>query len=258
MSAAEIVKPDRVEMILLARTLCVPVERLAYLADLPDEELRAFRKQVSKALFDANSHGIARLARVSGIVPVAVMANVAQRSRSALFVASFARVLDLSKAVGVAQRLRPPLLAEVAAELDPAEVRTIVGALPPALIVNVAVELQARADWMTLANMVGHLPWETVARALAELGDVALVQTSNLVGDAALRNLLVELTPVERIAGLVAAVAEHNLWTEAAAAIGHLPEDKLLAATKAAAALGPSEHASFAALIANARNEQES
>jgi hypothetical protein len=229
----------RIGVAKLARTLGVPVERLDYLAAVPDSEIKQFHTQVSRALLDANADRIERVARVSAGVPVSLMAKVAESSRSPLFAARFAGILDKSKAVGVAKRMPEPFLAAVAAELDPAEVRRIVGGLPPEVSVRIAVELARRQDWITLADTVAQLPRDTVAQSIPELDDVALLMSSSMVDDPDVLDMLAELTPADRIPGIVEATAERELWNEYRRLAKHFTDEQRVAAAAAAAIAHP-------------------
>lgn len=214
----------------LARTLGVTPGRLEYLRTVPHADVQQFHEMVTQALIDANSAKVIRVARISSSVPASLMATVAERSRSPLFAARFAGMLDSSKAVSVARRLSGPFLAAVAAELAPAQVREIVGSLPPELGARVAVEIAARRDWITLGDTVSQLPKETVVQSIRLLDDIALLMTSATIEDAEILEMLTESTPVERIVGIVETAAEYGLVAELSVLARHFTDEQQAAA----------------------------
>ena len=85
-SAAEIQK--------LAYGLGVPPERLAALATVAPEDLRALRKQLSEALFQADKVHFAKVAALSRAVPVSLAAKIAESVLPPLIGARAAELLD--------------------------------------------------------------------------------------------------------------------------------------------------------------------
>ena len=65
--------------------------------------------------------------------------------------------LTPERAVDIARRLHTPFLADVCLELDPRHVRELIAAMPVKRIVEVAHELAARREYITMARFVDVL-----------------------------------------------------------------------------------------------------
>ncbi|MEV4235786.1 MULTISPECIES: hypothetical protein [unclassified Nocardia] len=222
------------QLLKLARTLGVPVEQLAYLADVPDADLREFRRQVTDLFVAGQEAGLHRVAQASKVIPTPITAKMVARSRGALLAARMSGVLDPSHAVEVAKRLPVDFLADIAARLDPRHSAAIIGALPEATIVAVGKELAAREDWITLGDLVASIS-DTAARATeSALDGVALVRSAHLVDDAAQLERFVNLASRDKIIEMLWATAEYDLWSEYRGALDVLSESAIDAVRAAA------------------------
>jgi hypothetical protein len=99
----------------LARLLGREPHDLAYLERLAADDLRRLRDGVTEVLYDADAAVLRRMAAASRVLPVGVIATLAQRAFGPLLSARLAGLLDLDRAVAVAERLPPDFLADVAA-----------------------------------------------------------------------------------------------------------------------------------------------
>ncbi|WP_433602655.1 hypothetical protein ACQPXH_13365 [Nocardia sp. CA-135953] len=215
------------QLLKLARTLGVPVEQLAYLGDVSDADLRAFRRQVTDLFVAGQEAGLRRVAQASKVIPTAITAKMVARSRGALLAARMSGVLDPSHAVDVAKRLPVDFLADISALLDPRHAAAINGALPEATIVAVGKELAAREDWITLGELVASIS-DTSARATeAALDGTALVRSAFLVDDAAQLERFVDLASQDKLVEMLWATAECDLWAEFRATLDVLSESAI-------------------------------
>jgi hypothetical protein len=213
------------EILKLARVLGVEPERLGYLARVDADDLRAFREQVTDTLFDADLGVLQRMALAARVVPVGVLAKIAEKVFGPLLCARIAGVVDVSRGVDVAKRLSPRFLAEVAAELDPRRASAIISRIPLDTVLAVAAELARRADWITLGRFVGHLPDPVVRRALEELDDPALLRIAFVLDDKRRVDHVVGLLPAHRPGRvLTAAGADEELWVPALDLLTHLSD----------------------------------
>jgi hypothetical protein len=146
------------EILKLARVLGVEPERLAYLARVDADDLQAFREQVTDTLFDANAAALQRMALAARVVPVGVLAKIAEKVFGPLLCARIAGLVDVARGVDVAKRLGTRFLAEVAAELDPRRADAIITRIPLDTVLAVAGELARKQDWITLGRFVGTCP----------------------------------------------------------------------------------------------------
>ncbi|WP_116102569.1 hypothetical protein [Amycolatopsis thermalba] len=194
--------PQEAEIRKLARVLGVGVERLAYLADVPVEDLRELRERTTTVLFDAHLGVLERMAGASKLLPVPVLAKMAERVFGPLLAARIAGLVEASRGAEIAGRLSPAFLADVAAELDPRRARGIIGKLPAPAIVAVARELSGRQDWITIARFVDHLPDATIVASLEFIPDAALPEVAAMLDDPSKIGKVRDLLPPERLAAL--------------------------------------------------------
>jgi len=213
------------EILKLARVLGVEPARLAYLARVDADDLQAFREQVTDTLFDANAAALQRMALAARVVPVGVLAKIAEKVFGPLLCARIAGLVDVARGVDVAKRLSPHFLAEVAAELDPRRASAIISRIPLDTVLAVAGELTRKEDWITLGRFVGHLPDLTVRRALERIDDPSLLRIAFVLDDKRRIDHVVGLLPAHRLGRLVtAASADEDLWTPALDLLTHLGE----------------------------------
>ncbi|MBF6211182.1 hypothetical protein IU433_06490 [Nocardia puris] len=234
----------------LARTLGAPGDPLEFLAEVPDPDLREFRVRIADELRRDSGEVIAALASASSILPTGLMAKVARRTGNPVFVACLAAAIEPARAAKVAAGLPPAFLAEVAAELEPRDAGAIVGRLPARVLAEVARELARRQDWVSLGGLVGELPEAAVRAAIAELSDRALIGAAAMVESGQDLATVIGAAPVARVPGLLAAVAEADLWDEFDALAPHLPAEHRAVAERAARELGEAVAGRFHAAVA--------
>ncbi|GAB3565391.1 hypothetical protein GCM10027445_10750 [Amycolatopsis endophytica] len=194
--------PAEAEIRKLARVLGVGGERLAYLADVPVEDLRELRERATTVLFDAHLGVLERMAGASKLLPTPVLAKMAERVFGPLLAARIAGLVEASRGAEIAGRLSPVFLADVAAELDPRRARGIIAKLPAPVVVSVARELTRRQDWVTIARFVDHLPDSTIVTSLEFIPDTALPEVAALLDDPSRIAKVRDLLPPDRLAKL--------------------------------------------------------
>jgi hypothetical protein len=220
MSAAAV----RGEVLKLARLLGRDPESLAYLERLDPDDLRALRDQATEMLFSAHAGALGRLAAASKLLPVGVIASIAERALGAVLTARIAGMLEPQRAVDVAEKLSGPFLADVAAELDPRRAGPVIGLIPADQIAGITRELVQRSEYVTIGRFVGHLSAEARLAALVELDSDTRAQVVFVVEDeAGLEQMFADVPPPER-AELVDAAARAGLSAELLELLGRLPE----------------------------------
>ncbi|MFE5460250.1 hypothetical protein [Nocardia sp. NPDC056564] len=229
------------QLIKLARTLGVPVGQLAYLADVPAADVRDFRFQVADLLFDSQSGGLRKVAAAAKVIPAPVIAKLVARSRNALLAARMAGVLEPAHAVDVAKRLPVDFLAEVAPLLDPRRAAYLIAGVPTETIVAVGKILARQEDWITLGDLMAVVSDESVRAAQAALDGTALLHSAFLIDDAEHLERLVGLVSEQKLAEMLEAAAEHDLWDEYRSTLGGL-SDSALTVVRAAVDRLPPEH----------------
>ncbi|MFE9581754.1 hypothetical protein ACFYO1_35635 [Nocardia sp. NPDC006044] len=229
------------QIIKLARTLGVSADQLDYLTDVPAADVRDFRFQVADLLFDSQSGGLRKVAAAAKVIPAPVIAKLVARSRNALLAARMAGVLEPAHAVDVAKRLPVDFLAEVAPLLDPRRAAYLIAGVPTETIVEVGKLLARQEDWITLGDLMAVVSDESVRAAQAVLDGAALLHSAFLIDDAEHLERLVGLVSERKLAEMLEAAAEHDLWDEYRSTLGSL-SDSALTVVRAAVDQLPPEH----------------
>lgn len=215
------------ESIKLARLLGVPEGRLAFLADVDHETLRALRERLTDTFLEDTRPLLQRAVKASRLLPVGLIAKVGERVFGAVLCASMAGLMDADRAVEVAQRMPDAFLADVSSLLEPRRAKAVIAGMPPARVVAVARILAARHDHVTLARFVGYLPDATI-RAVVEAvpDDEALLRTAFFLESKSTLDRLVGLVHPDRLRRIVALVANAGaeLWAEALSLMTHVGE----------------------------------
>lgn len=212
----------RAETVKLARAVGQPEERFAFLHDVPPADIRALRDQMTEALHGAHQPVLRKLVSASGLIPVPVLATLAQKAFGPLLSARLAGMLDGDRGVAIAQKLPAPFLADVAAELDPRRAVHIISALPAATVTDVSRELRRREDWITLGRFVGGVPAEIAEAGLAELNERQVLEVAFVIDDKSQLGTLVERVPGDRYDAFVRAADEYDLWHALFDLLAHL------------------------------------
>ena len=222
------------EVLKLARLLQREPESLAYLESLSVDDVRALRERVTEALFDAHSGSLRRLAAASRLLPVGLSASMGESVFGPLLSARLTGLLDPGRAAEMASKLPAPFLADVAVEMDPRRASDLIARIPADQIAQITIELMARGEYVTMGRFVGHLSREAIEGALAAMDDRALLGVVFVLEDKDGLPDLVALLPANRVAGVIQAAADNDLWVEALDLLDHLTpqqRDDMVAAT---------------------------
>jgi hypothetical protein len=215
---------SRVEILKLARLLHLEPERLAYLEDVPADDIRRLRERATDRLFDADAQALQRVAAASRLLPTPLAASIGQRAFGPLLCARVAGRLDPGRGVELASRMPAEFLADVAVELDPRRAADVIVRIPTAQIVAVAAILAQRREYVAMGRFVGHLSDEAIAGALEVIDDASLLQIVFVLEGKQRLNHVAGLLPEARLPGLVRAAAKGKLWPEALDLLSHLGE----------------------------------
>lgn len=201
------------EITKLARLLDVEPESLSYLAGLSSSALREFRLHATDLLFGRDAHRLTRVALASKLVPVPLAAKTAQIAFGPLLCAAVAGLLEPERGVAMARRLETEFLVQTARQLDPRHVAELVGAMPADVVTDVARGLLQLGDYVTMGRFVGVLPEATLRAAAEVMSDADLLHIAFLLEGKDRIDDLVHLVS-HRLAGIVQAAHEHDLWAE--------------------------------------------
>jgi hypothetical protein len=156
----------RAEVDKLSQTLGVESATLAFLLDVPSDQLRTLRVAIYERLYREDRVLFRRLAAFAAKLPPWLAVRLAQRF-GPLVAARMTTEIVSRHAVQVAQRLPLAFAADVAANLDPRRAHDLLAQLPTARIVEIAGELTRRRDYITMSRFVEFLP-EDAIRAVVD------------------------------------------------------------------------------------------
>lgn len=160
----------RAQLILLARTLHVPVERLAHLETLGPHRLHELQQRMSGKLFDQHTPIFERIARLVPIIPLSISLPIVQRLVPATMTGRAAGAIGVqypAKAVEALLRMDTSYAADCAPYLDPRTVGQLADDAPPAPVVAIVNELLRRRDHITAGPFLAYATPELV-RAVEE------------------------------------------------------------------------------------------
>ena len=228
----------KAEVLKLARLLRRDPQSLEYLEQLPAGEVQVLREQVMDMLFSAHGATLGRLAAASKLLPVGVVAAIAERAFGPVLTARIAGLLQPERAVEVAAKLSTGFLADTAAELDPRRAAGVIARIPPDQIAEVTRELVRRAEHVTIGRFVGHLPDESADAALAVIDADTLIRVAFVLEDPSHVDRLFDPLPGHRIVEVIDAAAADGRWEELQDVVLRLPEPLRQTYLRMAAARG--------------------
>jgi hypothetical protein len=202
----------RSEILKLEDTLGAEPGALGFLQDVPAEQLRSLRVGVYELLFREDRELFRRLASIAlRLPPWAAAAAATRLIGPALTARVLAELPGRYRLDEVAARLSVEFLADTGAHLDPRRTRDLLAQLPASQIVDVALELTRRKDFITMSRFVDFLSDETlkaVVDALEDEGD--LLRVSFFMGSKTRLDHLFGLLEPERLERLMVRVAEER------------------------------------------------
>lgn len=206
------------ELVKLARVLSVAPEKLQFLESLPASTVRDLREQVTASLFDRQTKLFRRIAASSRLLPMALLAIIAEKAFGPLLCARVAAFMPPERAIDIAERLPIAFLTEVTIQLDPRRARELVAEFPVPRVVEIAFELLERKDYITIGRFVDMLRKPALKAVLARMDDdEALLRIAFMIESSAKLNEVAGMLPEQRLREIIQAAAssEDDLWPEA-------------------------------------------
>jgi len=212
------------EMLKLARFLDLDVQQLDMLATVPAEDIRTLRAQVTHYFFASDHHFFRRLVSASRLLPISVLAMVAEKVLGPLLAARVAGQMDVDRGVGIAERLPTDFLAELCLSLDPEHTQDLIRAMPVNRIRDVGKALAKEKEYVTMARFVEIVTEEAIRGVLADLeDDAALLHIAFFVEEKPRLERILDLVPEARIIRIIElAAARNDLWPEALSLMEHV------------------------------------
>lgn len=211
------------ETLKLERLLDVAPGALDLLADVPADTVRQLRERATVAFFADDDVFFKRVVAASRLLPVPVLALVAEKALGALLSARIAGQMEVKRGVGIASRLDPEFLADVCLHLDPGRTRALIRAIPVAQIVIVALALAARDEHVTMGRFVDIITDAAIDAVMGELDDAHLLQTAFFAENKRRLKAIVTRLPETRLVSLIrTAASDADLWPETLGLMQHL------------------------------------
>jgi len=210
----------RAETLKLARLLDVEPRQLAFLEELPADDVRLFRERAVAALFDDDPVLLGRIAALTKLLPAGVAAGIAQKALGPRLAAALAGRLEPARAADIIDRLPAEFTARCCHHVDPRRIAGIMGRLDDDIVVRIALVLAERGDHLTMGRFVGHLRDSALRSILPRLDETTLLRTGFVIDHPERLGHIVGLLDDERISSVITAAADHGLWPEAMAVAG--------------------------------------
>ncbi|MFE3187821.1 hypothetical protein ACFXHA_02370 [Nocardia sp. NPDC059240] len=160
----------RAQLVLLARTLHVPVERLAHLDKLGPHRLHELQQRMAGRLFDQHNPVFERIAKLVPLIPLSISLPIVQKLVPPSMTGRAAGAIGVqypAKAVEALLRLDVGYAADCAPYLDPRTVGQLADDAPAAPVVAIVNELMNRRDYITAGPFLAYATPELV-RAVEE------------------------------------------------------------------------------------------
>jgi hypothetical protein len=222
-SAAERID-RRAETLKLARLLGCEAEELGYLAGVAAADLRLLRDQATEVLYGGQGAALGRLAAASRLLPVALVAQLAERAFGPVLSARLAGLIEPERAVELAARLPIGFLASLAIELDPRRARDVIARIPPDQIARISSELTRRREYVTMGRFVGALPDASIRAAMGAMDPPTMLEVALVLEDKQRLGDVFALIGPEATDGIIAAAVDAGLAEEALALLDQLDD----------------------------------
>lgn len=144
----------RAQLVLLARTLHVPVERLEHLERLGAQRLDELHQRISGTLFDQHTPVFERISALVPIIPLGVSLPIVQRMVPPTMTGRAAGAVGVQhprKAIDALLRLSIEYAADCAPYVDPRTVGQLADQAPTGPVIEIVNELLRRHDYITAA-----------------------------------------------------------------------------------------------------------
>ncbi|MCK5770971.1 hypothetical protein [Algiphilus sp.] len=215
------------EILKLARFLDVERDALGMLESVAAADIRRLREQATRHFFASDTAFFKRLVQASRLLPIPMLATVAEKVLGPMLSARVAGQMDVDRGVGIAQRLPTPFLADLCLSLDPGQTEPLIRAMPVVTIRDVGVELAGRGEYVTMARFVDIITLEALRAVMDAIDDdAAVLHTAFFVENKRRLENIMGVLPEDRLVRIIEATdADGGLWPEALALLEHVGDD---------------------------------
>lgn len=149
----------RAQLVLLARTLHVPAERLAHLEKLGAARLHELQQRIARRIFDEHTATFRRVGMLVPVVPLSISLPLVQRMVPPTMAGRAAGAVGVEhprKAAEALGMLEVSYAADCAPYLDPRTVGELADVAPPGPVVTITNELLRRGDYVTAGPFLAY------------------------------------------------------------------------------------------------------
>lgn len=218
----------KAELQKLAAVLNVSVAELGFLAHLDVPALRELRQATAAAIFDRHARGFRKLAESSRLLPNKLVAVISEKVIPPFLSAQVTGLLEPEDAVDVARRLPVAYQADICLVMDPRRAAPVLQAMPVDNVVNVAMELLRRREFMTMARFVDTLIDSQILAVSRRMQAEGLLQVGFFVEEDKRLDQLIGLLSDEQLAEIlpVAAGEDGALWPQVLSLVERLGDQQ--------------------------------
>ncbi len=192
----------------LGVTLNVDTEALGFLDHVAAEQLRTLRVAIYEVLYHEDRVLFARMAAVAKRLPVAVTLQIAERL-GPLLTARVASEMPSGRGVEIARKMSTTFAADVCVDLDPRRTRDLIAHLPTGWLVEVALELARRGDFVTMSRFVDFVSDRAVQGVVEAMDDETdLLRVAFYMGAKNRMDHFFRLLPPKRLEALILRVED--------------------------------------------------
>ena len=217
---------NRAEIAKLARLLGRDPDQLAYLAAVPAADVRELREHITETLFSAGAGPLGRLAAASRLLPVGLVATMAERVFGPVLSARIATLIEPDRAVQMAAKLPTPFVAEIACELDPRRAHEVIARIPAQQVADVSRVLVERSEFVTMGRFVGHLDPAATKAAVGVMDDHCLLQVGFVLERKESFRDVFDLLSDGRLRSVIETASAEGLWAETLDLLTNLDDDQ--------------------------------
>ncbi|MEV0251580.1 hypothetical protein AB0H76_33680 [Nocardia sp. NPDC050712] len=147
------------QLVLLARTLHVPVERLAHLERIGAAALHELQQRMAAVIFAQHAATFERISKLVPVIPLSISIPLVQRLVPPMMTGRAAGAVGVKypkKAADAVWMLEPGYAADCAPYLDPHTVGQLADVAPPEPIVRITNEVLRRGDYVTAGPFLAY------------------------------------------------------------------------------------------------------
>jgi hypothetical protein len=196
------------ELVKLSTVLGVDTGELDFLSDIEAEPLRVLRDAITAHLVEEDQPLFRRLAQIVDRMPSSVAILLA-RYVGPIIAAGVIVEIPARRAAALAMRAPSEFLADACAYVDPRKARDMISLLPIEKVVDVALVLDSREDFVTMSRFVDFISDEAIVAVEEAIPDEGrLLRIAFLMESKNRVDHIFRMLPNERVQRMLARVQE--------------------------------------------------